>query len=265
MKRTLSSTRVLWATLPLLLFILGASSDRKIPVWYIGGEEARKNLPLEFQKPLHTFDGKDLLLTGENGTIRIRTCQEYLDAIQHGYGAPNNFENKHEVLFVTACFRLDYLKEAKPAVKSYFPDRALPVNLLNFLPPMIQAAAELDEDKNWRDQDRALRLRKFEGKRVSLEDDLSYYALTVDVAGDLNGDGIEDLAGSACQNVKQGTYMACKAFAVTRCGNNGPIILISEDGAPYSISSSTACNARPHASLGLPTQGFSYGSSDRVR
>ena len=207
----------------------------------------RKNISSEFLKPLRTFHGKDLLLTHTGGpAVPIKTCEEYVHFVRDGYYAPDNYENKHELQFVS-CFYLNYLKEARPSIKSYFPDQALPANLLNVMPPIIQTGvrgAELDQNRNGHEQDIPLSVTKFDSKHASLEDEMYYYSITIDIAGDLNGDGVEDLAGSICQQVKHGTYITCKAFAMTRCGPEKPMVLISSPSAPFSILSEKRTQCR---------------------
>ena len=88
--------------LPLLL--TDASLSQTIPVWYFRGNADAKATDLQYRQPLHTFDGKDLLLARTADTISVKTCAQYLDAIGRGYSAANNFENKKEAVFVETCF-----------------------------------------------------------------------------------------------------------------------------------------------------------------
>jgi hypothetical protein len=228
----------------LLLLLTGASWRQTIPVWYSRGNADAKAIDSQYRQPLHTFDGKDLLLAHNADKITAKTCAQYLDAIGRGYSAANNFENKKEAVFVETCFTLNYVKQARHSNASYFPGQGFPSNLLDLLPPPIQTGAagtELDEGQNWRRQDPSLALIKFSARNVTLEDNDYYYTLSVDLAGDLNGDGIEDLAGLACMNAKQGTLLFCKTFAITRCGPDSATTQISEDTVPYSISVSSRC------------------------
>jgi hypothetical protein len=229
--------------LPLLL--TGASWSQTIPVWYSRGNADAKAIDSQYRQPLHTFDGKDLLLAHNADKITAKTCAQYLDAIGRGYSAANNFENKKEAVFVETCFTLNYVKQARHSNASYFPGQGFPNNLLDLLPPIIEAGTELHEDEGWRHQDPSLALKKFSARNVTLEDNDYYYTLSVDIAGDLNGDGIEDLAGLACMNAKQGTFLFCKTFAITRCGPDRATIRISEDTVPYSISASRRCATDP--------------------
>ena len=235
--------RALWLWL-LFFFASEPSPCKTIPVWYSGGDLSPKAIELQYRRPLHTFDGKDVVLSSHAGTITVKNCEQYLDAIKRGYAAANNFENKHETVFVETCFILGYVRQARPSKESYFKGEELPTNLLDLLPPIIQTGVlgtELDEDKNWRSQDPSLALVKLSSRWADLEDEDSYYSLHVDIAGDLNGDGVEDLAVFACMKAKHGTFLFCKTVAMTRCGRNEPIVLISGNVAPYAISHSKAC------------------------
>lgn len=227
--------------LPLLLTV--ASLSQTIPVWYSRGNADSKAIDSQYRQPLHTFDGKDLLLARNADRVLVRTCGQYLNAVRRGYSAANNFENKKEAAFVD-CFTLNYVKRARHSSASYFSSQGFPTNLLDLLPPAIQtgvAGTELHEDENWRAQDASLALTRFSARKATLEDDGYYYTLSADLAGDLNGDGVEDIAGSVCMNAKQGTLLFCKTFVITRCGPDKSITLISEARVPYSIAASGTC------------------------
>jgi hypothetical protein len=225
--------------LPLLL--TGASWGQTISVWYSRGNADAKAIDSQYRQPLHTFDGKDLLLVHGADKITAKTCAQYLDAIGRGYSAANNFENKKEAVFVETCFTLNYVKQVRQSSASYFPGQGFPSNLLDLLPLVIQAGVELHEDEGWLRQDPSLALKKSSARNVTLEDNDYYYTLSVELAGDLNGGGIEDLAGLACMNAKQGTFLFCKTFAITRCGPDKPMTVISENTVPHSIAASGTC------------------------
>lgn len=158
----------------------------------------------------------------------VTNCLQYFAAQADGLRANTSFAMAQEGQFIGDCFALRDLKNAKPAVISFVPQKWT-ADALSILPPLLQWGDQngvINVERPWSTV-AGVRMTDYRDESVSVEDELSGYIVTTRAWGDFNGDGFEDIAVSVAARAKEGTLLVYAYYTLTRCNATGVLRAIS--------------------------------------
>lgn len=157
-----------------------------------------RNRPIRFGANSH-IDG--VTLTNQNDEkVYVRSCAEYESAINSGYFAYSNFDNKMSIYFRHQCGLLKALESATTPKISYISEPRVGVLDLNLMPyglfpyltePHVDASTATYEDKV---RDGSLILKGVTQNKLVIQEPEGIGQMLIEVArADFNNDGIEDI------------------------------------------------------------------------
>jgi hypothetical protein len=187
----------------------------------------------EGSKPLAFVKGK--------ASLKVRNCEEYLNAVGAGFHPATNYDNQMSAEFVHDCFVLRDLQHARAPTTSG--SYRLTKDSLTQLPPMlvrgareVTDAAEQAEKRgeSWKQFDPTLKVLRMDADSLNAEDKDTAYFLTVRASGDFTGDGVEQIAVFASANGKRGSWSHAE-YLILSPTSHGTLVRVTDPHAPYRI------------------------------
>jgi hypothetical protein len=147
--------------------------------------------------------GLTLTAPEDEGTIIVRTCKEYFEAMSKGYYARTTYDMKMQGFFIKTCGVVNFLKVAQPYLYSHITEASvsikntelLKLTLLPSFSPDFRETVSNTKDitiKDWIDKG-LIKLFDTPENILSIEYDGMGAYVTELMRADLNNDGTEDL------------------------------------------------------------------------
>lgn len=194
----------------------------------------------EIPKRLREPEGSMAFVKGK-ASLKVRNCEEYLNAVTAGFHPATNDDNDMSFEFVHNCFVLRDLQHARAPTTSG-PYR-LTSDSLSELPPMlvrggreVSDAAEQAEKRgdSWKQFDPTLKVVRIDSDSLNAEDKNTTYFLTIRASGDFTGDGVEQIAVFASANGKRGSWSRAE-YMVLSPTSHGTLARVTDRRAPYTM------------------------------
>jgi hypothetical protein len=195
----------------------------------------------EIPKRLRELEGSTLAFAKGKASLKVGTCEEYLNAVSAGFHPATNRDNHMSVPFVHDCFVLRDLQHARaPTTRGSY---RLTSDSLTQLPPMlirggreVTDAAEQAEKRgeSWKQFDPTLTVTRIDSDSLNAEDKDTAYFLTIRASGDFTGEGVEQIAVLASANAKRGSWSHAE-YMVLSPTSHGTLVRVTDRRAPYKV------------------------------
>ncbi len=174
-------------------------------------------------------------------SIKVGTCEQYLNAVGAGFHPATNRDNLMSVPFVHDCFVLRDLQHAR-APTSSASYRFTPDSLTQLPPMLVRGAREITDaaeqaekrGESWIQFDPTLKITRTDSDSLNVEDRDAGYFLTIRASGDFTGDGVEQIAVFASANGKRGSWSSTE-YLVLSPRNDGTLVRVTDRRAPYTM------------------------------
>jgi hypothetical protein len=182
-----------------------------------------------------------LALAKDQAALKVRNCEEYLNAVSAGFHPATDYDNRKSMPWVHDCFVLRDLQHARAATASG--SYRLGKDSLTQLPPLlvrgareVTDAAEQAEKRgeSWKQFDPALKVVRFDVDSLNAEDNDADYFLTVRASGDFTGDGVEQIAVFASASGKRSRWSQVE-YLILSPTSQGTLVRVTDRRAPFRI------------------------------
>ncbi len=206
------------------------AEEKKMIIFDETEEHGGKALKEGYDEPL-------LLVKGYEETreeIEVRDCKEYFSAIEKGFGPSTTYAKSYLGYFEQHCLVPKWLTIATGSNVSYLDNFVLTEDSFKKLPASVEPVCGMDysllkKGLTWGEYNEEIKfIEKKDDFTLSLEDDTTWYSISIIGRGDFNQDEIEDLLMKTYCRAKGGSLSEVDYLIMTRLGYGRPLIYLGE-------------------------------------
>lgn len=167
--------------------------------------------------------------------VTVKTSREYLDLKAKGYYAYSTYDLSMESWFKDKANTLVFLKNARPANKSFIenykitddPLKNIPANLGLFLCSGDEERRVEDamvKGQTWKEIYKGSVVSVKNKERIVIKDECQLADISEIARGDFNGDGVEDILLFIAYHILEGSGRSYRHYMLTRLSEDGTLV-----------------------------------------